>query len=153
MGETTHIEEPPFSTPVAGSGRVGIVTAGEKFRLGVRRTVLWSYERGTWQYDVICLVILAFIFLTPRGWLGDRPTLQLTNLQHNQGVVELARDKTGRTYMIDARLVESLGPIKLEDAFREILRHRLPREPLVKSYARIQDKNNVLLGYTVVVGQ
>jgi hypothetical protein len=31
----------------------------------LRNIILWSYERGSWQYDVLCLLILAFIFLTP----------------------------------------------------------------------------------------
>jgi hypothetical protein len=26
---------------------------------------VWSYERGTIQYDIICALILAFIFLVP----------------------------------------------------------------------------------------
>lgn len=29
--------------------------------------LVWSYERGTLQYDIICALILAFIFLVPRG--------------------------------------------------------------------------------------
>lgn len=33
----------------------------------IKRVLLWSYERGTWQYDVLCLIILAFVFLTPRS--------------------------------------------------------------------------------------
>ena len=28
----------------------------------------WSYGRSTWQWDVLCVVILAFIFLTPKSW-------------------------------------------------------------------------------------
>jgi hypothetical protein len=28
----------------------------------------WSYGRTTWQYDVLCVLILAFIFLTPKTW-------------------------------------------------------------------------------------
>ena len=31
----------------------------------IKSILLWSYERGTWQYDVLCILILAFIFLTP----------------------------------------------------------------------------------------
>ena len=30
--------------------------------------VLWNYRRTSWQYDVICVLILAFIFLTPPNW-------------------------------------------------------------------------------------
>lgn len=34
----------------------------------IKRIVFWSYGRTTWQYDVLCALILAFIFLTPKGW-------------------------------------------------------------------------------------
>ncbi len=29
--------------------------------------LVWSYERGTLQYDIICALILAFIFFVPRS--------------------------------------------------------------------------------------
>lgn len=35
------------------------------------RTFFWTYERATWQYDLWVIVILAFILLTPPGWLKD----------------------------------------------------------------------------------
>jgi hypothetical protein len=35
------------------------------------KTFFWTYERATWQYDLLVLVILAFIWLTPPGWLKD----------------------------------------------------------------------------------
>ena len=31
----------------------------------LKKTLFWSYERGTWQYDLLCVLILAFIFFTP----------------------------------------------------------------------------------------
>lgn len=31
----------------------------------------WSYERGSWQYDVMCVAILGFIFLIPAGVFDD----------------------------------------------------------------------------------
>lgn len=30
--------------------------------------ILWAYERGSWQYDVMVVVILAFVFATPNMW-------------------------------------------------------------------------------------
>lgn len=33
-----------------------------------KRIIFWSYGRTTWQYDVLCVLILAFVFLTPKGW-------------------------------------------------------------------------------------
>jgi hypothetical protein len=39
----------------------------------MKRFLLWSFERGSKQYDVICALILAFIFLTPHSIFHDRP--------------------------------------------------------------------------------
>ena len=39
----------------------------------MKRFLLWSFDRGSFQYDVICGLILAFIFLTPGHAFNDRP--------------------------------------------------------------------------------
>jgi hypothetical protein len=39
----------------------------------LRRLILWDYQRGVWQYDVICAIIVAFIFLSPPRWFRDQP--------------------------------------------------------------------------------
>jgi CDP-diacylglycerol--glycerol-3-phosphate 3-phosphatidyltransferase len=31
----------------------------------------WTFERATWQYDVMVIVILAFVWLVPPDWIGD----------------------------------------------------------------------------------
>jgi hypothetical protein len=41
----------------------------------------WSYARNTWQYDVLCVLILAFIFLTPKSWFE---TSELRNAPAHQ---------------------------------------------------------------------
>lgn len=41
----------------------------------LKRIILWDYSRGTWQYDVLCLLIIAFIFLTPKTWFDRREKL------------------------------------------------------------------------------
>lgn len=40
---------------------------------GIKRFLFWDYPRAGWQYDVMCGLILAFIFLTPRVWFRDQP--------------------------------------------------------------------------------
>jgi hypothetical protein len=40
--------------------------------VGVKNILLWSYARGTWQYDLLCLLIVATIFLAPSRFFGDR---------------------------------------------------------------------------------
>ncbi len=151
MDKSTEFRDRAFPQAVRQEGEGVFAAVWEKTKLVLLRSVFWSYERGTWQYDLILLVILAFIFLTPRSLFRDRPTLQLTDLRHNQGIVEVGHDKFGRKYLVDARLVESLAPMKLEDAIREIIQRRQQKPPVVKSIDPIRDRNKVVLGYTVVV--
>lgn len=35
------------------------------------RSFLWLYERGSWQYDLMVVAILAFVWLVPPSWLND----------------------------------------------------------------------------------
>ncbi len=121
-----------------------------QLKRGLARSIFWAYERGTWQYDIIVVVILAFIFL-PRSWFGDRPQLQLSALRHIPGVVEVSHGKNWGSYEIDARLVESVPHENPEVAAREILGRNLRKPFTVKSVDVIRDKNNVVLGYMVLV--
>ncbi len=127
--------------------------AWAKVRLIALRSVFWSYERGSWQYDIICLVILAFIFLTPASWFHDRPTLELNTLRHTQGIIEVGHAAGGWHYLVDARLVASLAPLKPTDAIREILARRLHRPFELKSVDPLRDSSHVILGYTVVLSR
>ena len=38
-----------------------------------RKIVFWNYSRTSWQWDVLCVLILAFIFLTPKSWFASNP--------------------------------------------------------------------------------
>jgi hypothetical protein len=40
---------------------------------GIVRTVFWSYERGSWPYDLMVILIVIFVLLTPRAWFRDQP--------------------------------------------------------------------------------
>jgi hypothetical protein len=151
MAESSEAHDQAFPHPEARLERRALATVWRKIRHCVARSVFWAYERGGWQYDLIVLFILVFILLSPRAWFNDRPTLQLTDLRHQQGVVELSHGKDGWRYMVDARLVESLAPDTPEDAIQEILRLRLRRPFTVKSIVPVRDKSNVILGYTVTI--
>ena len=35
------------------------------------RVLLWDYERGSFPYDLVCLLVLLFIALVPASWVGD----------------------------------------------------------------------------------
>ncbi len=38
----------------------------------LKKILFWSYERGSWQYDIMCVLILAFIFLSPHHIFQSR---------------------------------------------------------------------------------
>ena len=51
-----------------------------------KKLFFWGYARNTWQYDVLCALILAFIFLTPQGWFDEGKGLKsLRNGEPAQG--------------------------------------------------------------------
>jgi hypothetical protein len=37
----------------------------------LKKIFFWNYARNTWQWDLLCVVILIFIFLTPKGWFAS----------------------------------------------------------------------------------
>jgi hypothetical protein len=41
----------------------------------LKKIFFWNYARNTWQWDVLCVICLIFIFLTPQRWFsnGERP--------------------------------------------------------------------------------
>ena len=40
----------------------------------LRKIFFWNYARSSWQWDILCVVILIFIFLMPKSWFenGER---------------------------------------------------------------------------------
>jgi hypothetical protein len=134
------------------AGRESHQAWGAQLKRFFSRSVFWSYERGSWQYDVICALILVFIFLSPRSWFRDRPTLELTNLRHSEGIVEVAHRGSQTTYQMDSRLVQSFSPpLTTDEAIRQSLTTRLQRSVTIRSITPIRDSNGVVLGYTVVI--
>ena len=50
--------------------------------LAVWHALFWTFDRATWQYDLMVVAILAFVWITPPMWLAD-PTA------HGLGLVGL----------------------------------------------------------------
>ncbi len=53
----------------------------------LKKTLFWSYDRGSWQYDVMCVVILAFIFFVPNSVFTQRaasPALVIRKVELGQ---------------------------------------------------------------------
>jgi hypothetical protein len=71
---------------------------------GVVRTIFWSYERGSWPYDVMVIAIVVFVLLTPRHWFHDQPQPAQMGPSGVQMMSEDAAAHT-RIYRLDAKVL------------------------------------------------
>lgn len=55
----------------------------------IRNSFLWTYARNTWQWDVLCVLILIFIFLTPKSWFANGERRQ--SARHQNDTVSTVR--------------------------------------------------------------
>lgn len=67
------------------------------------RTFFWSYERGTWQYDLAVILILVFVFLTPRAWFHDQPQVGVPAAPGQ--VLLVSQVGKQEVYRVDARIL------------------------------------------------
>ena len=67
------------------------------------RTFFWSYERGSWQYDLAVLLILLFVLATPTRWFHDQPQVGLPATANQ--VEFLSRSGETEVYRVDARVL------------------------------------------------
>jgi hypothetical protein len=119
------------------------------------RTFFWTYERGTWQYDLAVILILIFVLLTPRAWFHEQPQMGPTP---NPGQVQhLTGDAAMDTYRVDARL---LAPPKqtpaLENDLHHALQKSLPRELgsgrfAITKIEPVRDGSGTVIAYDVDV--
>jgi len=74
---------------------------------GIVRVVFWSYERGTWQYDIAVAGIALFVLFSPLFiHFNDQPPV---GPPPSQALIELRSMAAGQiaTYRVDARLLAS----------------------------------------------
>ena len=71
----------------------------------LERTFFWSYERGTWQYDLAVIVILIFVLGTPVRWFHDQPQVGLPTSAAQVELVIGDETDVQQTYRVDARVL------------------------------------------------
>lgn len=113
----------------------------------VRNIFIWTYERGTWQYDLLVILIIATVFLVPSQFFGDRDRPLRTP---NQTVV--------RRWKIDPSEISTFAAHSgkaemLKDYPGEVVRLYLSEvvrpEIEVKKYDIETDARGKITGYTV----
>jgi hypothetical protein len=120
----------------------------------LNRIFLWSYERGTWQYDIAVILILLFVLATPTRWFHDQPQV---GLPVNSGQVELL-SKSGELeiYKVDARV---LAPPERTPALQNDLHNALQKANPALGDGRfsigkieaIRDESGTVIAYKVEI--
>jgi len=122
----------------------------------LKRTFFWSYERGTWQYDVAVVIILVFVFL-PRGWFRDEPVVGVSANAPGQVALVAGTEKSDhQTYRIDARVLAP--PEKtpaLQNELHNALRKALPDLRNVRfsitNIEPVRDEEGTVIAYQVEI--
>ena len=103
----------------------------------LKRLIFWDFARGSWQYDIVVVLILAFIFLTPRSVFRDQP---------QEARVELLLADPA-IYMIDARLLRGVQETDHVRIASEAVRKRFGPKASVSRIERIVDADSEITGY------
>jgi hypothetical protein len=109
---------------------------------GLRRLILWDYQRGVWQYDVICGAIVLFIFFSPREWFRDQPIIpyaaEITSLPAHQGE---------SAFWVKPDLVTAIPENKRLLEIGNILTARTRKRHVVTGIEPIYDSEQEVIGY------
>jgi hypothetical protein len=114
----------------------------------IRGYILWSYERGTIQYDVMVTLILLFVFLSPR-WINfnDKP------VQHNphpSGVVVMPDGQGGLIYQVEGSAIAGQNDGQVRGELLRII-EPISGEVSITSYEAVRDRAGHVLSYKVWV--
>ena len=120
----------------------------------LNRIFFWSYERGTWQYDVAVILIVLFVLATPARWFHDQPQ---GGLPINATQVEfLSRSGETEVYRVDARV---LAPPERTPALQNDLHNALQKATPSLNDGRfsigkiepIRNENGTVIAYQVEI--
>jgi hypothetical protein len=117
------------------------------------RTFFWSYERGTWQYDLAVILILVFVLLTPRYWFHDKPQ---SGAPVTPGQVQLiSQDGNHLKYRVDARILAPPTKLALQNDLHTALQEALPElrkgNFSISNIEPLRDEQGTVIAYQVEV--
>ena len=110
--------------------------------VGVKNVLLWSYERGTWQYDLLCLLIISAIFLLPSKFFGDRDRVVVKIGQANQS--SFSASKFGETVR-EVTVSDLQDFLRRQNEPESILNEPTKVKDVIVLYLRDQIKQDVVV--------
>jgi hypothetical protein len=114
----------------------------------IRDFILWSYERGTLQYDVMVTLILLFVFLSPY-WINfhDKP---VERNPHPSGVVVTPDADGGFIFQIEGAAISGKSDAAVREQLLRIV-EPIAGEVSITRYEVVRDRMGQVLSYKVWV--
>lgn len=131
------------TTPAAPPSTPGHPALARRFLHTLRGLLLWRHERGSWQYDVMCVLILVFVFGSPRAWFRDLP---LTSAEDGIQILRKVGDTSW--YRIRASLLWQYGE-QPEAAAHALLTQRHGKPFTITSIVPVEDELGAVVWYDV----
>src|SRR5204862_7128674 len=115
----------------------------------IRGYILWSYERGTLQYDVMVTLILIFVFLSPY-WINfkDKP---IERNPHPQVVIVLPDTQGGFLYQIEGTAITGKDDGAVRNQLTSIIEPIAGGAIAIQKYETVRDHSGRILNYRVWV--
>ena len=108
----------------------------------LKRLIFWEFPRGSWQYDIVVALILAFIFLTPREWFRDQPRVP----HATSSITVLDRE----VYWVEPELLHGIAEPERPGRLSAILTAHFRKPIQVIKVDPIFDSEHELKGYAAV---
>jgi hypothetical protein len=120
--------------------------------VGIKNVLLWSFSRGTWQYDALCLLIVVTVFLVPSRYFGDRDRANPKSAAEIPKAQGVDASKAGETYVEASELEVFLGKQNQselsqapEEALRLFLRDKLERNVAIDELKRFSSPDGKVI--------
>ncbi len=120
----------------------------------LRSYIFWTYERGSFHYDVMVTLILLFLFLSPRFLdFKDKPVQQVP-LQHSEVLVKAAHGgEEEPTFVYEIRVDDLHGAASDADLRRAILDviEPIAGDVTIEKYSPVVDAKGHIVAYDATI--
>jgi hypothetical protein len=105
----------------------------------LKRFLLWDYPRASWQYDLMVALILAFIFLIPRGVFRDQPRAS--------NIVRLPSENGASVFFVEPELLNSVPEPERGPRLENELKSRFGKRETVVHLEPVLGSEKEIKGY------
>lgn len=120
----------------------------------LRKYLFWTYERGSFHYDIMVTLILLFLFISPRFIdFKDRP-VTMVPLRHSEVLVKTEGGRSDEAQFVYEIRIDDLRGAKTDDQMRTAILNVI--EPIagdvtLEKYAPVLDTKGQIVAYDATV--